>query len=260
MSFISSLLNVLSSFTVNITSGFGYLPVTKIRTGSAFTDMQYAVNYADQNGNYFQGQQFGSNNPLIQGNYQQQPKYQPQQTTPPVTFPTFQSNGYVVPTGANQASMYQASSECYRHIRNFEGLHQRPYYVNGQKFIGYGHQLPQGDTTTYISRDQAESFLTQDVGTAQGTVQGAISVQLSQTQFDALVDFAYTVSSSAFTGSDVVSKFNSGDVGGACTALMQWSYISLNNVVQRSDHLTSRRTGNVRWMSMSVDPQPLSAT
>lgn len=257
MSFLSSLLNVFNTFTVSVVDGFSYLPITKIRTGAAFTDMSFAVNFANQAGKFFLGQSFGSNNPLSSGSYQEQPTYQPDGTTPPNAFPTYQPNGYNVPLGTNEASMYSASSECYRHIRNFEGLHQRPYYINGQKFIGYGHKLSKNDNTTYISRDQADSYLQSDIQAAEGTVKGAISTKLTQTQFDALVDFAFTMDASTFKGSDVVSKFNGGDVGGACTALMQWCYGEQNGVLARFEHLTSRRTGNVRWMSMSADPQPI---
>lgn len=260
MSFLSSLLNIFSTFTVSVTNGFSYLPITKIRSGAVFTDMQTAINYVNSAGKFFVGQAYGNTNPLSQASYQQQPDYKPGNTTPPTAFPTYQPNGYNVPLGMNNVSMYSASSECQRHVRNFEGLKQRPYLINGQKYIGYGHKLPKTDTTTYISRDQADTFLQQDISAAEGMVKGAVSTMLSQTQFDALVDFAFTMDSATFKGSDVVQKVNGGDIGGACTALMQWCYGQQNGVLARFEHLTSRRTGNVRWMSMSVDAQPPHVT
>jgi GH24 family phage-related lysozyme (muramidase) len=258
MSLVSSLLNIFSSFTVSIQNGFSFMPVTKIRNGSAFTDMQIAVNYVNQAGKYFLGQAYGSSSVLSQPSFEEQPEYKPGDTTPPRSFPTYQQNGYEVPLGMNEASMYSASSECYRHIRSFEGLRQRPYYINSQKYIGYGHKLSKDDNTTYISRDQAESYLQSDVSAAAGRVKGAVSGKLSQGQFDALVDFAYTMDGSDFSSSDVVKAVNGGDIPGACTALMQWCYVKQNGVVARNDHLTARRAGNVRWMTMGVDPQPIS--
>jgi lysozyme len=257
MSFLSSLLNIFTSFTVSVQNGFSFLPVTKIRNGAIFSDMKIAVNYVDQAGKYFLGQAYGSNSTLSQPSFQQAPDYTPGNTTPPRSFPTFQPNGYEVPLGTNDVSMYHFSSEGLRHLKSYEGLRQRPYFINGQKYIGYGHKLSKDDSTTYISRDQAESFLSSDVSSAEGAVKGAISTKIAQGQFDALVDFAFTMNGSDFKGSDVVQKVNGGDIAGACTALAQWSYITLNNTIQRSDHLTSRRTGNIRWMTMAVDPQGL---
>src|SRR5258708_24685814 len=112
MSFLSSLLNIVNTFTVSATNGFPYLPITKIRTGAAFTDMQFSVNFANQAGKFFLGQSFGTGNPLSKGSYQEQPTYQPGETTPPTAFPTYQPSGYDVPLGVNEASKYSASSEC----------------------------------------------------------------------------------------------------------------------------------------------------
>jgi lysozyme len=259
MSFLSSLLSVFSVFTVSISNGFSYLPLTKIRSGAVFPDMKFAVNFPNEDGKFFLGQEYSSSNPLTPGSYQEQPTYQPGLTTPPTSFPTSQPNGYNVPLGMNEVSMYSASAECERHIKNYEGLRQRPYFVNGQKFIGYGHRLSKNDTTTYISRDQADTYLQSDIQAAVGTVKSAISAKLTQTQFDALVDFAFTMDASTFKSSNVVQKVNGGDIAGACTALMQWCYGEQNGVMARFEHLTSRRTGNVRWMSMSADPQPIQS-
>lgn len=258
MSFISTLLNIFNQFTVGVQNGFSYLPITKIRMGAAFSDMQYAVNYVNQSGEYQLGQSYGSSNSLVQPSFQTEPTYQPGDTTPPRSFPTSQPNGYEVPLGLNAGSQYRASSECVRHIKGFEGLHQRPYFINGQKYIGYGHKLQKTDSTTYISRDQADSFLQSDISAAEGTVKGAVSGQITQGQFDALVDFAFTMDGSSFSGSDVVQKINSGDIPGACTALMQWCYGKQNGILARFEHLSSRRTGNVRWMCMAIDPQSVS--
>ena len=258
MSFLSSLLKVFTSFTVSVQNGFSFLPVTKIRDGAIFSDMKIPVNYVDQDGNYFLGQTYGSNSSLSQPSFQQATAYQPGETTPPRAFPTYQPNGYEVPLGTNDVSMYSFSSEGLRHLKAFEGLRQRPYFINGQKYIGYGHKLPKDDKTTYISRDQADSFLTSDVSAAEGVVKSVISRNIAQGQFDALVDFAFTMNASDFKCSDVVQKVNSGDIAGACTALAQWCYVQQNGVVARNEHLTSRRTGNARWMTMAVDPQPLT--
>lgn len=256
MSFLSSLLNIFSTFTVNIANGFSFLPPTQIRSGGIFTNMQTPVNYVNAAGKYFLGQAFSSSSSAASASFQQAPDYMPGDTIPPKSWPTFQPNGYNVPLGTNMPAMYHFSAEGLRHLKAYEGLHQRPYIINGQKFIGYGHKLGLNDTTTYISRDQADAFLTSDVSAAEGQVKSAISQKITQGQFDAMVDFAYTIDSGKFKGSDVVSKLNGGDIPGACTALAQWVYGNQNGVLARFAHLTSRRTANVHWMTMPADPQP----
>ncbi len=254
MSFLSSLLQIFTSFTVSELDGFQFLPVTQINSGSVYSQMANAVNYADSTGKFFLGQALGSSS-LSKGTYTPTTTYQPGGTMPPVAYPTHQPNGYVVPTGTNPASMYSTSAEGVRHIKYFEGFHQRPYIINGQKYIGFGHHLSMDDTTTYISSDQADSFLAADVSKAEGLVKGAISSKISQEHFDAMVDFAYTTGS-AFSGSNVVSSINSGDFGGACTALANWCYGKQNGVMALFPHLLARATFNVHKMTPAVDPQP----
>lgn len=257
MSFLSSLLNVFSDYTISIKDGFPFLPATKLRLGSAFRNMGFPVNFTDVNGIFQLGQEYGSNSALAQPKHEGQPKYQPQGTDPPRAWPTHQPDGYEVPLGMNETSMYSFSAEGMRALKAYERLSQRPYFVNGQKFIGYGHKLDKNDNTSYISLDQAEAFLTQDVGAVVGMVKGAISTKITQGQFDAMVDFAFTMDASTFKSSDVVAKLSGGDISGACTALMQWCYGKQNGFIQRFEHLTARRTNNVHWMTQHIDPQSI---
>ncbi len=253
-SLLNSLVNIFSSFTLNVTGGFLQIPITQMRIGSALTDMLNAIHYPDPSDvtgkTYKLGQSYGSTNTLVGPTYHTAAEYKPGNTQPPKAFPTAQLNGYVVPLGLNPASMYHLSAEGLRVLKTFEGLHQRAYTINGQSYIGYGHKIDKFDSNLYMSRDAADSTLQADVSAAEGVVQGAISGKLTQGQFDALVDFAYTTTSDKFTSSSVVQKFNGGDVPGAVTALAQFCYVQQNGAVARSLHLTSRRALNIHWMSM----------
>jgi lysozyme len=256
MSFVSSLINLFTTLTLQIVNGFVYQPVTKLRNGSIFPDMENPINYVDQTGQYYLGQSFGSGSVMAQPSFQPAPVYQPGGTTPPRVFPTSQPNGYVVPLGVNNVSMYRMSAEGIRHIKAFEGLQQRPIVINGQKYIGYGHKLSDKDTRMYISIEEAESLLSSDISSAEGLVKGAITVNLTQGQFDALVDFAFTVSPQRFKNSTIIQKINSGDVAGAATILAQWVYVKQNGVIVKMPHLVSRRTSNIHWMTSPVTVQP----
>lgn len=254
--FLNSLLSIFSGFTLNVFGGFLTIPITQIRKGAAFTDMLSAIHYPDSSGKYQLGQSYGSNNTLAGPSYQPSPDYKPADTTPPRTFPTSQAGGYEVPLGLNPASMYHLSAEGLRVLKVFEGLHQRAHVISGQAYIGYGHKIDKYDPALYWSRDQADQQLQSDVSAAEGVVKGAISGQLTQGQFDALVDFAYTMSADKFKSSAVVQKFSGGDIPGAITALAQFCYTNQNGNVSRSLHLTSRRAHNIQWLSMPIDPLP----
>jgi lysozyme len=254
--FLNSLLQVFSTFTLNIANGFLQIPITQMRSGSAFTDMLNAINYPDASGSYQLGQSYGTTNTLTGPKYTQAPVYTPGTTIPPKPFPTSQPGGYTVPLGLNPAGMYHLSAEGLRVLKVFEGLHQRAYTIGSQSYIGYGSKIAKFDPALYVSRDQADQMLAADVSAAEGVVKGAISGNLTQGQFDALVDFAYTVSTENFKSSDVVKKFNAGDIPGVATALAQSCYVQLNGIIARSLHLTARRTHNIQWVSMPVNPLP----
>ena len=64
----------------------------------------------------------------------------------------------------------------------------------GNLTIGYGHKLPRGTQFQGpISPAEARGLLRKDVATAVTEVVKALDVKLTQSQFDALVDFAFNV-------------------------------------------------------------------
>jgi lysozyme len=252
--FLSSLLDIALAETVNVIDGFIYKPLTKIVKGSTFSNSKKPVNYTDSDGNYQVGQPYANDSPLASASHTEATPYTPGDTTPPREYPTTQTN-YTVPLGTNPAQMYKMSAEGRRMLKTWEGLHQRPYTIGDQRYIGYGHKIGKDDKTTYISLDQANSYLDGDISSAEGMVKGAISRPITQGQFDAMVDFAYTVDGGKFKGSEVVSKMNGGDVSGACTALMQWVYALQNNILVQIPHLVSRRNNNTHWMTAPADPR-----
>jgi GH24 family phage-related lysozyme (muramidase) len=255
-SFLNSLLSVFNSFTLSVTGGFLTIPITQVNIGASLNGMLNALSHPDSSGNFQIGQAYGGSNTLVGPSYTQAPTYQPGNTTPPKVFPTSQAGGYTVPLGLNPASMYHLSAEGLRVLQMFEQLHNRAYVINGQAYIGYGHQISSYDPNMYVSNDQALTMLQADVLAAEGQVKGAISGQITQGQFDAMVDFAFTTTN--FGGSAVAQKMSAGDIPGAMTALGQACYVQANNVVSRSLHLTSRRAHNIHWMAMPVNLLPPS--
>jgi len=78
-------------------------------------------------------------------------------------------------------------------IETFEGLRLEAYQDSvGIWTIGYGHAsfVQEGDTCT---KEQAEEYLKVDLQHAEEAVQGAMTVDLTDNQYGALVSFCYNV-------------------------------------------------------------------
>jgi lysozyme len=75
--------------------------------------------------------------------------------------------------------------------------------------IGYGHTAGVHPRQT-ITREEAEALLAEDIQTAARCVNEVVAVQLTQTQFDSLVDFAFNVGPSAFKKSTLLKDINTG--------------------------------------------------
>jgi len=111
---------------------------------------------------------------------------------------------------------------------NFEGLRLTAYpdpATHGDPWtIGYGHtgaEVHQGMT---ITQEQAEEFLMQDVQKAVQTVNSKVHTDLTQNEFDALVDFVFNVGAGNFAGSTLLRKINAGDMEGAALEFEKWTH------------------------------------
>ena len=109
-------------------------------------------------------------------------------------------------------------------IKSFEGLRLSAYNDGaGVMTIGYGHtgNVKAGET---ITKAQAEADFTEDVKWAVDTVNSAVTVDLKQNQFDALVSFTFNVGQVAFKSSTLLTKLNSGNYSSVPSELDRWIY------------------------------------
>ena len=127
-------------------------------------------------------------------------------------------------------------------ICNFEGKRLTAYDDGvGVWTIGFGTtvypngiKVMKGDTCTEA---QAKTYMAHDLKKFEATVNKAVTVQLNQNQFDALVSLAYNIGASAFSQSTLVIKLNANDIRGAADQFDVW----VNAGGKRMQGLVNRR-------------------
>ena len=108
-------------------------------------------------------------------------------------------------------------------IKSFEGLRLKAYMPTPDDVptIGYGHTrgVAMGDTCT---EEQADKWLRDDVAWAEECVSRAVTAQVQQAEFDAMVSLCFNIGCRAFSGSTLVKLLNSGDYDGASAQFLRW--------------------------------------
>lgn len=105
--------------------------------------------------------------------------------------------------------MIKITDEFVKKVAAFEGLRTLAYKCPGGVWtIGYGHTegVKPGQRCT---RRQAEAWLREDLAVAAGEV-GALGLELTQGQAEALTDFAFNLGIGALKGSTLLRKIRAG--------------------------------------------------
>jgi lysozyme len=107
--------------------------------------------------------------------------------------------------------------------KSFEGLHLEAYRdCAGIWTIGYGHTSPTLGAGQIISVPEAEELLRADLAEAVVCVNRLVKSVISQSQFDAMVDFCFNAGRGSFLQSTLRRKVNSGDFAGAAAQFSLW--------------------------------------
>ena len=113
-------------------------------------------------------------------------------------------------------------------IKEFEGCRLKAYRCPASVWtIGYGHTsaagAPDVNPDSTITQDEAEEILRRDLQQYERGVEKMVKVEITQGQFDALVDFAYNAGVGALQKSTLLKKINAGDFDAAPTEFMKWT-------------------------------------
>ena len=124
-------------------------------------------------------------------------------------------------------------------LMEWEGFKAEIYKDSaGLKTIGVGHLLTQDELAIYeitlddgvrvkfdggLTDDQVLSLLARDVRRFEKAVTDAITNDLTQNQFDAIVSFAFNVGVSAFRGSKLLKALNQGRFSDVPSELRKWT-------------------------------------
>lgn len=125
-------------------------------------------------------------------------------------------------------------------IREFEGFRDTPAQMpNGAWVVGYGHvRAEAGDD---VSEEAGAAMLAQDLTAIEAMVNEAVTAEITQSQFDALVSFAFSVGAEAFAKSDVLRRTNTGEAIVAACAMDAWRKSDASGELEIIDALIRRR-------------------
>lgn len=131
-------------------------------------------------------------------------------------------------------------------IKKFEGFSDTPYLcAAAYNTIGYGHKLSAEAQYNTISLIQAERLLKADLLKAEKAVMHYIRIELSDTQFDALVSFTFNCGAGALQRSTLRQKINYRLYDEASKEFLKWVYVGAKKI----DALVRRRTLESRLFS-----------
>lgn len=139
-------------------------------------------------------------------------------------------------------------------IKRFEGCKLKAYQdAVGIWTIGYGHTGPNVHDGLTITQKQADDILAQDVGRFASGVAANVRVSLTQSEFDALVSFAFNVGLGAFKTSTLLRLLNDdADRNVVASQFLRWNKAG-DKVLEG---LTKRRNAE-KALFLSKAPHPL---
>ncbi len=126
-------------------------------------------------------------------------------------------------------------------IQEHEGFQPEPLHVaEGVWFVGYSH-VRMGGPGLAVNQNEAAEILSRDLAPFEHLVNARVSQPLTQSQFEALVSFAFSIGATAFEQSQVLRRVNAGDMCAAACAMDAWRKADVAGDLVVVDALVRRR-------------------
>jgi len=111
-------------------------------------------------------------------------------------------------------------------IQREEGFSAFPYQdIAGIWTIGFGHRMLPGESYPHgITREEGVQILMRDLGIAEAGIERLVKVALTQSQFDALVDFTFNLGIERLAQSTLLKLLNAGDYAAVPGQLLEWCH------------------------------------
>ncbi len=126
-------------------------------------------------------------------------------------------------------------------IREYEGFRAEPAQLpDGNWVVGHGH-VRIGEAGPAVTENEAGDLLALDLAPVERLVNAAVTTALTQSQFDALVSFAFSIGHEQFERSQVARRVNTGDFVSAACAMDAWRKSDVSGELEIVDALVRRR-------------------
>ncbi|MEQ9317431.1 MAG: lysozyme [Henriciella sp.] len=159
------------------------------------------------------------------------------------------------------ASELRTSEAGLKLIMAYEGF--RPVskqLPDGRWVIGYGH-LKAARANQKVSQQEAAAILREyDLPPIEKALQDLVLVPMSQSEFDALMSFAFNIGIEQFEDSEVLAHLNSGDRLKAATAMESWRKARVGAREMVVDPLVRRRADEKALFLKTSGAVPLAAS
>jgi lysozyme len=137
----------------------------------------------------------------------------------------------------------QPSDECVAQVKSCESLRLVPYVDDaGFTTWGWGHKGRPGELVPQrITEEDAEALIAADLNIAGSAVRRHVTVELTQSQFDGLVDFTFNLGEGALASSTMLHMVNRENFEAAAEECKLWDHAHVNGKLVELAGLKARR-------------------